>query len=373
MGFFDIFKRRKNKEKDVNQQFMESLSKFFNSLESERNKSKAKKNPDKDSTPRKVKTIKKAYLAVFTAEWCREGKRLIKEIQNADIHDFTVIDVDKDEDMGNEYTIRVLPTTILFDQDGDVIKKWFGYDDNDPRQTNFVQFIKSAKYPILPFSQIEGIEIKEDSVIPHNENHVSKNENEETTIGYFNLSQLKPLRFRSTLTLCPIDAELVFDDKEINNIVSHYSMSQNIGKYLPHLDFSTKESTTNFLYGLVKKTELGLQIGYSIKLGDSIIGFIFVDTPEFNLISMGLEKWTLDFCLFHMYEGKDIMCDAINEVLYFLTEDLSVKPDDIFCLVDSTNSRCLNVMIRLPFREIHDDGFHGTEGNNAPIVFVYNG
>lgn len=162
MGFLDIFKRKKNKDDDTHQEFIDS-SMTNDSRESEI--TKVETIPDKETSQQEDKTIKKAFLAIFSTEWCGVSKLFIKEIQDAGIHDFTIIDVEKDEDMGEKYEIRAVPTTILFDQNGNTIKRWFGYDDKDPGQTNFVQFIKSTTYPIFPFEQMHGDNIKKESVI----------------------------------------------------------------------------------------------------------------------------------------------------------------------------------------------------------------
>lgn len=46
-----------------------------------------------------------------------------------------------------------VPTTYLLDEDGYVIKKWDGYDDEDPGQSKFVNYIKNSQYNIEPYSK----------------------------------------------------------------------------------------------------------------------------------------------------------------------------------------------------------------------------
>lgn len=94
-----------------------------------------------------------AYLLLFSASWCGPSKKFVKEIKEAGINSYTYIDVDEDwaEELASKYEVRNIPTTFLVTIDGTVIKKWVGYDDEDPGQTKFVDFINTCGYNILPF------------------------------------------------------------------------------------------------------------------------------------------------------------------------------------------------------------------------------
>ena len=98
------------------------------------------------------KSKENAYLAVFSADWCGPSKKFLNEIKNAGITNISIIDTDKEEDLTNKFQILSIPTTILFDENLHEIKKWIGYDDKDPGQTKFVNYIKKSEYNILPFS-----------------------------------------------------------------------------------------------------------------------------------------------------------------------------------------------------------------------------
>lgn len=94
-----------------------------------------------------------AYLLIFSASWCGPSKRFIKEIEEAGINNYTYIDVDQDwaEQLVERYGVRNIPLTVLIQTNGELIKKWVGYDDEDPGQSKFVTYIRSCNYNIIPF------------------------------------------------------------------------------------------------------------------------------------------------------------------------------------------------------------------------------
>ena len=94
-----------------------------------------------------------AFLLLFSATWCGPSKRFKREIEAAGINFYTLIDVDqeKNESLVDKYSICNVPTTILVSENGEIINKWIGYDDEDPGQSKFVNYIKNCNYNILPF------------------------------------------------------------------------------------------------------------------------------------------------------------------------------------------------------------------------------
>ena len=98
-------------------------------------------------------SITDAYLLVFSATWCGPSKRFKKEIEDAGVHNYSYIDVDDDvnQELSTKYNVRSIPTTILVTKTGEVIKKWVGYDDEDPGQTKFVTYIKTCPYNIVEY------------------------------------------------------------------------------------------------------------------------------------------------------------------------------------------------------------------------------
>ena len=94
-----------------------------------------------------------AYLLIFSASWCGPSKRFVKEIEEAGIHNYTYIDVDQDwtEQLVEKYGVFSIPLTVLIQTNGDLIKKWVGYDDKDTGQSKFVTYIRNCNYNIIPF------------------------------------------------------------------------------------------------------------------------------------------------------------------------------------------------------------------------------
>lgn len=96
-----------------------------------------------------------AYLLLFSAEWCGPSRRFKQEIINGGITNFSYIDVDKESDLSEKYKIMSVPTTVLVTTNGEVIKRWNGYDDEDPGQSKFIAEIKDCGYNILLYPGVK--------------------------------------------------------------------------------------------------------------------------------------------------------------------------------------------------------------------------
>ena len=96
-----------------------------------------------------------AYLLLFSAEWCGPSRRFKQEIINGGITNFSYIDVDQDSDLAEKYKIMSIPTTVLVKTNGEVIKRWNGYDDEDPGQSKFIAEIENCEYNILLYPDVK--------------------------------------------------------------------------------------------------------------------------------------------------------------------------------------------------------------------------
>lgn len=96
-----------------------------------------------------------AYLLLFSAEWCGPSRRFKQEIINGGITNFSYIDVDQDSDLAEKYKIMSIPTTVLVKTNGEVIKRWNGYDDEDPGQSKFIAEIENCGYNILLYPGVK--------------------------------------------------------------------------------------------------------------------------------------------------------------------------------------------------------------------------
>lgn len=101
---------------------------------------------------------KKAYLLLFSADWCGPSRKFKQEIIQGGITNFSYIDVDKESDLAEKYRIRSVPTTILVDTTGNIIKQWDGYDDEDPGQSQFIKYIRTCGYNISLYPGIKPYE-----------------------------------------------------------------------------------------------------------------------------------------------------------------------------------------------------------------------
>lgn len=167
---------------------------------------------------------------------------------------------------------------------------------------------------------------------------------------YYSLDQLRQIQM-GEIRLQPIDAGIVFDEKQQQMVYAFAEQSPRIKKYLPNLDLSSPEAIAKYFTLLCKKTEMQLEFGYSIKMnkyGDiGYMGFIFVHTPSLNQMSINFPQWTIDFCLFEMFEGKSFMRTSIIRVLETLKNVMGVK--NVFAIVDEDNAKCLKFLENLPF------------------------
>lgn len=99
MGIFDFFRR--NKHEHLKEQHQLAT--------------------EKNNINSPVKT-EKAYLVFFSASWCGPSKSFLKDITDAGITCFTLIDAEKEDALASKYGVRSIPTILLFDENGKNIK-----------------------------------------------------------------------------------------------------------------------------------------------------------------------------------------------------------------------------------------------------------
>ena len=149
------------------------------------------------------------------------------------------------------------------------------------------------------------------------------------------------------LMLAPYDAQRYFElgenDAQLLSILSDDA----IKRYLPNMDFSTKDSALKFL------TEKGLSIAYVITADNMPMGFIFIDTPTVNE-SIGLNKWTLTFFMLSPMRGKGLMTASLGRILYLLKTKLGVS--QVYATADKINTVSQKILQATCFEptDIHD-------------------
>lgn len=163
---------------------------------------------------------------------------------------------------------------------------------------------------------------------------------------YYTLDKLKPIPM-GQIYLAPIDSAFIFDSDILESITIMGKISPKIAKFLPHFNISSKNDIVQFFTNLCKKTEAGYEFGYAIKMGNNILGFIFISTPANNEITINFPQWTIDFCLFEVFEKHGIMTQSLSRILYFLKVELDVR--NIYAIVSQENTDSLNLLSHMPF------------------------
>ena len=155
------------------------------------------------------------------------------------------------------------------------------------------------------------------------------------------------------LMLAPYDAQRYFELGETDAQLLSMLSDDAIKRYLPNMDFSTKESTLKFLSKLPLLTDTGLSIAYIITANNMPMGFIFIHTPVFNE-SIGLNKWTLTFFMLPLMRGKGLMIASLGRILYLLKAKLGVS--EVYAIADKTNTASHKILQAVHFErtDIHD-------------------
>lgn len=164
---------------------------------------------------------------------------------------------------------------------------------------------------------------------------------------YYTLDKIRQIPM-GEIYLQPIDAAILFNSDLQEEICAMGNISPKIAKFLPKFNTSSQKTVAQFFTYLCIRTETGYQFGYAIKINDSVIlGFIFINTPDFNRITINFSQWTIDFCLFEPFEKQGIMTQCLARILYFLKVKLNVE--NVYTIVSQDNTDCLNLLSHLPF------------------------
>lgn len=188
----------------------------------------------------------------------------------------------------------------------------------------------------------------------------------ENIIGkYYSLSQLRAVPM-GQIVLRPIDAGLVVDEESKSLICSLAASSPKIAQFLPNLDLSSSDAISKYFLKYCDKVELGYEFGYSICLADGfIIGFVFIHTPACNEKAIGFSHWTIDFCLFSVFEKQGLMRQLLPRVLYLLKTEFRVN--ELYAYVDESNTDCLKLLSSLPFDPCPETLTDPASGNVARL------
>lgn len=181
---------------------------------------------------------------------------------------------------------------------------------------------------------------------------------------YYTLDKLNRIPM-GQIYLQPIDADIIFDSDLQRNISIMSNISPKISKFLPKFNISSENDVLQFFINFCKKTEAGYGFGYAIKMGSSILGFIFINTPAINVIAINFPQWTIDFCLFEPFEKKGIMIQCLARILYFLKVELDIR--NIYAIVSQENTDSINLLSHLPFDLQQESLTDPTTGEKAKL------
>ena len=149
MGIFDFIfgKKKKEEEARLEREHQERLKQEQEEKARKERKHQEELKREREEIARKERVSKAIQngtpvkLLVFHTTWCGPSKRLLQDFGKAGLK-YSVIDVEKEQDMGEKYKIRNVPTTILVNEQGEILNKWIGYDDEDPGQTKIINYLR---------------------------------------------------------------------------------------------------------------------------------------------------------------------------------------------------------------------------------------
>lgn len=144
--------------------------------------------------------------------------------------------------------------------------------------------------------------------------------------------------------LQPIDGGFIFEGNRAELLYSMLNLipDTSIKEYLPGVDFSSPDAINKHFFNICVKSESGLGFAYGIIMGQGLIGIIYVNTPDFNKITIGFNHWTIDFFLAPPFQKGGLMPHMLNPFFRFLHDDLNISR--IYAIVDDSNTPCRNML-----------------------------
>lgn len=312
-----------------------------------------------------------AFLVIFSASWCGPSKRFLKEIQEGGITDFTLIDTDKEENLAEKFSIVSVPTTLLLDMNENIIKKWVGYEDEDPGQKQFVNYIKSSPYNIHPYSELRRKKNPDKQTVDMNNSTQTRNMKgikEDLRQKFYELEDIKYRSMGGDLMLAPYDAQAYFNYPDAS-ILPALANTVKIRRFLPGLGFNDEKSTKERLKGYMLKAESQLGVTYVIRSSNIPVGMIMVNSPLYNKNTMGLAIWTVDFYISEILEHKGVMFAALLRVLNEMKTAMGAK--EVYATVDKDNEDCKRLLGKGLFTLIDNTGFKNRDkSSEPPLVYM---
>lgn len=183
----------------------------------------------------------------------------------------------------------------------------------------------------------------------------------------FSQNMLQGIDLGGPFKLVPLDDNF-FNKKDLLMIDLLARTTPELAKWLPGFDLSTPESTHKYLRACILRTEMGLGFTYLIKFNAGVCGMIFVNTPTYNETTINFPYWSCDFFLFKPMQGKGLMPKILLGFLVFLKNVFKIQ--NMYCIVDSKNTACLNMFDKCMFFKNQPDMiFTDPSTDNKAIAF----
>lgn len=199
-------------------------------------------------------------------------------------------------------------------------------------------------------------------------NHSTSAIEEDSRSAFFKLDEIRLRKIGEDLCVAPYDAGWYFKalDADVLPLIAN---TPEIKRYLPGMDFSTKEKSQKALEGYMLQTEVQIGVTYVIRQSNFPIGMIFVHTPKYNTRTMGVKIWTIDFFITSILEHKGVMKASLLRVMEQMKSAMGVSK--VYALTEPDNKSCIGLLRNLDFQEIDNQGFRNLDNPRTnPLVFM---
>lgn len=274
---------------------------------------------------------------------------------------YSVIDVEKEQDLGEKYRIRNVPTTILVNEQGEILNKWIGYDDEDPGQTKIINYLRQFGNQIVDDSFSTSINTKPSGVPSVFE--------EDNRTSFFKLDNICLRKMGGDFCVAPYDA-FWWTEAPDADVLPLIANTPEIKRYLPGMNFLDTEQSKKSLQGYLLQPEAQIGVVYVIRQSNFPIGMIFVHTPKYNKQVLGLKIWSIDFFIASMFEHKGIMKHSLIRVMDQMKSAMGASK--VYAFTEPDNKSCINLLKGFNFQEIENTGYIKNPNNpkNKPLVFM---
>lgn len=311
---------------------------------------------DNASTIDNLSSGKDYALIVFSADWCGPSRKF-KPLLEATGLQFQVIDVDENTVVTERMKIRSVPTTILVNRKGEELKRWIGFDEDDPNLSEIVDYIITQNINLFADGvKVMNRKLQNDSII------------QDFRASFYALEDIKVMSMGESWQIAPYDAFWYFQYPDAD-ILPSLTNTTKIKKFLPGLGFDDINGAKKRLEGFMLKVEAQMGVTYVIRNKNIPMGMIFVNSPLYNKRTINLSIWTVDFFINEMAEHKGVMFQSLIRVLNEMK--MSMGAQNVYAMVDENNIDCIKLIGNGLFAKVDNAGFaNNAMGGKKPLVYM---